>query len=111
MECVTVIAVLSLSVVLSLMQGSGTSVVNCHRNVLAAQSPVFSQLFQQMGPPQPTAKGTGKVSIRVECDPEAFNDVLIYMYSGRLTVRPEYAVELLWVSLHYGLSRFATMPP
>jgi hypothetical protein len=41
---------------------------------------------------------SGKVSIRVECDPDAFNDVLIYMYSGRLSVRPEHAVELLWVS-------------
>ena len=36
--------------------------VHCHRNVLAAQSPVFSQLLQQMGPPNPTSKG-GKVSI------------------------------------------------
>ncbi len=41
-------------------QGSGTSMVHCHRNILAAQSPVFSQLLQQMGPPNPTSKG-GKV--------------------------------------------------
>ena len=88
-------------------QGSNSSAVHCHRNVLAAQSPVFSQLFQQMGPPQPTSKGTGKVSIRVECDPDAFNDVLLYMYSGRLTLRPEHAVELLWVSLHYEIDALA----
>jgi len=88
-------------------QGSGTSMVHCHRNILAAQSPVFSLLFQQMGAPQPTSKGTGKVSIRVECDPDAFNDVLIYMYSGRLSVRPEHAVELLWVSLHYEMEALA----
>jgi hypothetical protein len=40
-------------------QGSATSTAHCHRNILAAQSPVFSTLFQQMGPPQPTGKGLG----------------------------------------------------
>jgi hypothetical protein len=76
------------------------------------------------------------VSIRVECDPDAFNDVLIYMYSaslsyskfrniasstthsevfltfwpfeqGRLSIRPEHAVELLWISLHYEMEALA----
>jgi hypothetical protein len=28
-------------------QGSQSSVINCHRVILAAQSPVFAQLFQQ----------------------------------------------------------------
>ena len=49
----------------------------------------------------------GKVSIRVECEPDAFNDVLIYMYSGRLSIRPEHAVELLGVSLHYEMEALA----
>ena len=28
-------------------QGSQTSLVNCHRVILAAQSPIFAQLFHQ----------------------------------------------------------------
>ena len=41
------------------------------------------------------------MSIRVEYD------VLIYMYSGRLSIRPEHAVELLGVSLHYEMEALA----
>eukprot|EP00292_Cryptomonas_paramecium_P010419 CAMPEP_0113709734 /NCGR_PEP_ID=MMETSP0038_2-20120614/29744_1 /TAXON_ID=2898 /ORGANISM="Cryptomonas paramecium" /LENGTH=262 /DNA_ID=CAMNT_0000635669 /DNA_START=12 /DNA_END=797 /DNA_ORIENTATION=+ /assembly_acc=CAM_ASM_000170 len=83
-------------------KGSGTSVLNCHKHMLAAQSPVFARLLNQAGQPSSMqGKGLMKASLRVECDPEAFGDVITFLYSGRARVRPEYAMELLGVSLRY----------
>jgi hypothetical protein len=84
---------------------------------------------QILGPSAPLTKASamqsGKVSLRVECDPDAFNDVITYMcrnlpntpgqeeacslaltcligrYCGRISVRAEHAVELLSICLHY----------
>jgi hypothetical protein len=35
--------------------------------------------------------------MRVECDPDAWSDIQTYMYTGRLSVRPEHAIEALSV--------------
>jgi hypothetical protein len=83
-------------------EGSGTAIVNCHRHMLAAHSPVFAQLCQQAQ--QTSAAVPGKIpriSMRVECDPDAWSDIQTYMYTGRLNVRPEHAIEALSVCTYY----------
>ncbi|EKX46053.1 hypothetical protein GUITHDRAFT_138531 [Guillardia theta CCMP2712] len=76
--------------------GSSAGTFHCHKHMLAAQSPVFSHLFQQMSLPN-----AGKATLRVECDPDAFNDIILYVYTGRTQVRPDHAVEILNVAQHY----------
>jgi hypothetical protein len=41
--------------------------------------------------------GIARISMRVECDPDAWSDIQTYMYTGRLNVRPEHAIEALSV--------------
>lgn len=48
----------------NVIQGSGTAVINCHKHMLAAQSPVFAQLFlQAANSSQSLTSVSGKVLI------------------------------------------------
>jgi hypothetical protein len=85
-------------------EGSGTAIVNCHRHMLSAHSPIFAQLCQQAQAQQNATlpgKGITRISLRVECDPDAFSDITNYLYTGRLNIRPEHAIEALSVCTYY----------
>ena len=71
--------------------------------MLAAHSPVFAQLCHsaQLNTAPVPGKGISRISMRVECDPDAWSDIQTYLYTGRLNVRPEHAIEALSVCTYY----------